>query len=289
MKICLACSARFVDPSWTCPRCKAMPRQVDGFTAFSPESSGHEGGFSAEVFARLAGVEAEHFWFRARNRLIAWALRTRFPGARTFLEIGCGTGFVLSGLSTAVPGLLLHGSEFSIAGLPYAAARVPSARLFQMDARKIPFAEEFDVIGAFDVLEHIEEDLDVLARMREATAPGGGILVTVPQHRFLWSPTDERAGHVRRYGRRDLVRKVRRAGLRVELATSFVSLLLPAMLASRLSARRTTSTRDPLAEFRLAPWKNRLFERVMDLERKLIERGVSFPAGGSLLLVARRD
>ena len=288
MKICLACSTRFDDPGWTCPRCRATPRPLAGFPAFSPELAECESGFAADTFAQLAAVEAGHFWFRARNRLIVWALRTCFPGARTFLEIGCGTGFVLSGVSEAIPDLLLQGSEVSVAGLPYAAARVPSARLFQMDARKMPFEEEFDVIGAFDVLEHVAEDVEVLAEMRKATAPGGGIVVTVPQHPFLWSVADDRAGHVRRYRRRDLVQKVRRAGLRVVRATSFVSLLLPAMIASRLPARRTAAARDPLAEFRLPPWKNRLFEGVMDLERQLIERGLSFPAGGSLLLVARR-
>jgi 2-polyprenyl-3-methyl-5-hydroxy-6-metoxy-1,4-benzoquinol methylase len=42
-----------------------------------------------------------------------------------------------------------------------------------MDARNIPFAEEFDIIGAFDVLEHIEQDTDVLAKMYQATQNGG--------------------------------------------------------------------------------------------------------------------
>jgi SAM-dependent methyltransferase len=59
------------------------------------------------------------------------------------------------------------------------------AVLFQMDARKIPFESEFDVIGAFDVLEHIEEDEKALAQIFHAVLPGGGLILTVPQHRFL--------------------------------------------------------------------------------------------------------
>ena len=79
-----------------------------------------------------------------------------------------------------------------------------------MDARRIPFEREFDVVGAFDVLEHIVEDEDVLGQMFKATRPGGGLLVTVPQHPFLWSASDEHAMHQRRYSRAELRRKVER-------------------------------------------------------------------------------
>jgi len=68
-----------------------------------------------------------------------------------------------------------------------------------MDVRRIPFREEFDVIGAFDVLEHVKEDEEVLLQMYQATRKRGGILVTVPHHPFLWSPVDDYARHVRRY------------------------------------------------------------------------------------------
>ena len=68
-----------------------------------------------------------------------------------------------------------------------------------MDARNIPFRDEFDVIGAFDVLEHIDEDVAVIDEVRKALRPGGGFLMSVPQHPALWSQQDERAFHVRRY------------------------------------------------------------------------------------------
>ena len=65
-----------------------------------------------------------------------------------------------------------------------------------MDARRIPFEDEFDVIGAFDVLEHIKEDEQVLVQMHRAVKSGGGIMLTVPQHMFLWSEQDVQAHHV---------------------------------------------------------------------------------------------
>jgi len=230
-------------------------------------------------------LEENNFWFRSRNRLLIWALRNYFPEARNFLEIGCGTGYVLSGIRNALPDLSLSGSEIYAAGLTLAAARLPGVDLFQMDARRMPFKEEFDVIGAFDVLEHVVEDEQVLAQMFQATRPRGGIMLTVPHHPFLWSQADDYAHHVRRYRSRELIEKVNRTGFEITRITSFVSLLLPLMLLSRLRQRKQY---DPMSEFKISPWLNTGFQKTLDVERSMIRAGLSFPLGGSLLLVARR-
>lgn len=287
MKVCLACEQRFEGRHWPCPRCGRSPAQRGEYPAFAPGLTGAEE-YDAAFFARLAALEPGNYWFEARNRLLVWALRRYFPAARSFLEIGCGTGFVLAGIRAALPALTLSGAEVFSEGLAFAATRVPGAALFQMDARHIPFDEEFDVIGAFDVLEHIEDDGAVLAEMFRATRPGGGVLVTVPQHPFLWSPVDAHARHKRRYTRPELTAKLRRAGWVPARATSFVSLLLPAMLASRLARRGGRHAEDPLPELGVGRAANAVLSAVLGLERALITRGVSLPAGGSLLIVARK-
>ena len=157
-----------------------------------------------------------------------------------------------------------------------------------MDARRIPFRGEFDVVGAFDVIEHIEDDRAVLAELGAAAAPAGGLLLTVPQHPFLWSEYDVRAGHLRRYSARELGAKVMEAGLEIVRMTSFVALLLPFMYLSRRAQRAPGADYDPLAELRIAPWLNRVLEGALGAERVLIKAGVDFPVGGSLLVVARR-
>lgn len=243
--------------------------------------------FDPEYFPRLAETEPHSFWFRARSRLIVWALRTYFPDATRMLEVGCGTGFVLASVHEALPAVRLVGSELLGEGLAVARRRLPAeVELVELDAREMPYDNEFDVVGAFDVLEHVVEDEQVLAGMRRAVRGNGGIVLTVPQHPWLWSAGDTFAHHVRRYTRRELTCKVERAGLDVVTATSFVTSLLPAMVASRVLHAIARRPYDPFDE--LAPRAlNGVFERMLDAERRLIERGTSLPVGGSLLLVAR--
>ena len=172
MKICFSCGSRFELPGWQCPACKASPTLLEGFPAFASGLAEESDGFEATYFDELVPLEAWNFWFRARNRLIVWALKNYFPGIDSFLEIGCGTGYVLSGIEQAFPGLRISGSEIFSNGLNYTKQRVGSCSLYQMDARAIPFEEEFDVIGAFDVLEHIDEDELVLSEMNRVLKPG---------------------------------------------------------------------------------------------------------------------
>jgi SAM-dependent methyltransferase len=289
MRLCSSCNKAFDYASGQCPFCFYEPKRMGGHLAFAPELAEKSKGFAANRFAPLAEKEAGNFWFRSRNRLLVWALQRYFPEAENFMEIGCGTGFVLSGIRRALPELTLCGSEIFIEGLTIAAERLPGIELFQMDARRIPFRKEFDVIGAFDVLEHIEEDEAVLLQMFQATKPGGGIILTVPQHRFLWSVVDNYSFHKRRYVRKELVEKLRRAGFRIVRVTSFVSLSLPFMMLSRLKSQRVKDDFDPSAELEISQHVNAALEKIMGVERRLIEAGVSFPAGGSLLAIAKRD
>ena len=189
---------------------------------------------------------------------------------------------------TAVRGVRVAGSDLSEAGLRHARERMPHATLVRADARSLPFDDEFDVAGAFDVLEHVAEDREVLASMGRALRPGGGLVVTVPQHRWLWSETDRYSGHERRYTRRELVAKVESAGFEVRLVTSFVSLLLPVMAASRAWQALSRQPFDPDRELAVPGRVDALLERAMRVEVAAIRRGVRLPAGGSLLVVAER-
>jgi SAM-dependent methyltransferase len=225
----------------------------------------------------LARIEEGHFWFRARRRIIVEALARWFGKAESYLEIGCGTGYNARAVAEAFPRWRIVASDPLAPG---------SATFPRIDALDIPFQDEFDVVGAYDVLEHIRDDSAALRQFRKACRPGGGILVTVPQHPWLWSASDTHAHHHRRYGARGFLRLVERAGFEILGWNSFVTLSLPLFF---LRARVLLATgRKPNANVPPAP-VNWLLERSMNLERRLIRSGIRLPIGASLLVAARRQ
>jgi hypothetical protein len=124
--------------------------------------------------------------------------------------------------------------------------------------------------------------------MYRAVHNGGGIVLTVPQHPWLWSQADDYAHHVRRYSEQELKTQVEQAGFKVIRMTSFVSLLLPLMLISRLKQRRPNPDYDVTSELRISGWINAILENILTLERTMIQFGISLPVGGSMLLVAKK-
>ena len=288
MKICLSCRYRFEADGWRCPKCGEEPPVRNGVICFAPELDARDGDFPPESFSRLAELEEGHFWFRNRNRLIVWALKRYAPDASRFLEIGCGTGHVLRAVWRARPDLQVCGADLHTSGLVIAQQRLSETTLYQLDARRIPFEGEFDVVGAFDVIEHVDEDDVVLGQMYRALSPGGVLMLTLPQHPFLWSHVDEYSRHKRRYTRTELRAKVEEAHFHVVFLTSFISILFPLMLLRRMTRHGSEQETDPGRELRIHGYLNAFFKGCVAVERFLIRRGVSLPFGGSLFLVGRK-
>jgi SAM-dependent methyltransferase len=286
---CLVCGGLSGASCFSCPSCGASPAIIDGFEAYAPEYAHGGGGFEPSLFATFARLEERNFWFRARNRLILWALGKYAPDFGSFLEVGCGTGFVLSAIRARFPGRTLTGGEIFLDGLSIAAKRLPGVRLMQMDARQIPFADEFDALGAFDVIEHIDEAELALAQIRKALKPGGIAIITVPQHAWLWSPADEYAGHKRRYSAAEIERAVKSAGFRLLRSTSFVTSLLPALMLSCLLKKYLRRKFAPLYELYISQPLNTLLETILNIEISSISSGLSYPVGGSRLVVAAKE
>lgn len=242
--------------------------------------------YDPDGFARLATAEEWLFWFTARKRLICWALRSHFPDLRSFGEIGFGTGATLQAVGCTFPTATLTGIDYYEEGLPWARKRVPHATLLRGDIHALPeVVRHLDVVGAFDVLEHLPDDRQALASLYAALRPGAGLILTVPQHQALWSIADEVGHHRRRYARNELIEKVQTAGFELIESTSFVSLLLPALWLSR---KRLSTPNDAYREIRVSRFLNFILTGVMFVEYGLIRIGFRPPAGGSLLLLARR-
>lgn len=262
-------------------------------TEVEPEST-----YDPGVYKSLVAVEDRHFWFRARNQAIVTAFasiqdRLR-PGYRV-LEVGCGTGKVLGELQRAAAGGTVIGMDLHLEGLRTAATRVNPALLVRGDATRPPFALRFEVVGLFDVLEHIEHDLDALRSLKELVVPGGYLLLTVPADPRLWSYFDVGSRHKRRYRKDELEQKLITAGFVVEYITNYMAALYPVLwLGRRITGRRRASNNDPTqawetaqADLRVRPVSGQILGFAIAQELRLLRRGRQIPFGASLLAVAR--
>ncbi len=236
-------------------------------------------------------VEDASFWFHHRNACILGAVR-RFPPAGPVFDIGGGNGFVARGLvQQGFPAVVVEpGPEGARNARSRGLDPVVCAALD--DAGFRPGA--LPAAGLFDVLEHLDDDVQVLARLGVLLAPGGRLYLTVPAYQWLWSDDDDLSEHRRRYTVSGLRRVAERAGFTVEYATYMFWPLPPPIallrvLPSRLGLRPKADAATIQQE--LQPTDGvavRLLSRVLAGEAGWLARGRSLPFGGSCLMVARR-
>ena len=254
------------------------------------------GGYDPAFFAKLDRVEDRHFWFRARKRAVGTVLRqlaAGFSSGYNVLELGCGNGGMLRLLQQSCPGGKVFGMDLFPEALTYAKHR-SNCPLVCGDVLRPPFSEALHLVGMFDVLEHIQDDMRVLQSVRNMLTPGGALCITVPAHMSLWSYFDEAARHARRYKYVDLHDKLLAAGFEIEYQTEFMSWIFPMVwLGRRLNRyrfRAGMSEWDELteAEFRIMPGVNALLDRALAGEAEMIRNRRRISLGVSMLAVARK-
>jgi SAM-dependent methyltransferase len=201
------------------------------------------------------------------------------------LDIGCGTGFALQAVAAAFPAATVVGTDLFPEAFDYARRRVPRANFLQLDITRLPFTSEFDLVSAFDVVEHVTDDGLAFREVHRALRPHGWLLLTVPQHPALWSATDDIAHHKRRYGRPEMRAKLDAAGFDVVRMTSFVTLLMPMQFLARKSVK---THEDAVAQLQLPRVVDTALAGVMSIERMIIAAGFDLPFGGSLIVLARK-
>jgi len=242
------------------------------------------GGFDATTCKELFEVEDRHFWYVGRKSIISDALKrnvTHLDRAR-MLEIGCGNGNVMAYLKqNGVESI--EGGDLSASGLEYCRQRMGDVPLHQIDVLSLPFHNEFDLIGAFDLLEHVENDEKALTEIRRALKMRGNIVLTVPMHKCLWSHFDETAGHKRRYSKSEIITKLERNGFVVKSSSFFMFFLLPVLSLVRITHRHSKAP-----ELKVIPIVNSMFLWLLTIEKWLM-RYINLPIGSSLLIVAQKE
>lgn len=250
-------------------------------------------------FKELLEVEDRHFWFRSRNRMVWIMAKQMFPDPAQryrILEIGCGTGNVLRVLDQACPGGIVIGVDLFAQGLRYARHRT-ICPLIQGDIHHLPFNTQFDLIGLFDVLEHLPDDEGILQHLQSMLKPGGRLFLTVPAHPSLWSYFDIDSHHCRRYKPAELEARLLGAGFKVEYLTQYMASIFPAVWLGRrvakLLGKHLAISRDSihdlaLRELRIRPVLNEVLAFLLEQETRAIARRIRLPIGTSLLAIGHK-
>ncbi|MEA2512156.1 MAG: hypothetical protein QOJ59_1643 [Thermomicrobiales bacterium] len=238
--------------------------------------------------------ETTHWWFRWRFDLISDVLGSlQRDGQLRILDAGCGTGQMLKCLES-------HGEAIGIDSSPQAigyARERGVKRLVRGSITDPPFRNgSFDCVVSLDVIEHVDDDVDILTKLREVVKPGGHLIVTVPAFQTLWSEHDEINQHKRRYRAGQLRHLIQEAGFDVERVSYCNTALFLPVLAMRKAknllrwARRARRAADDSLQSDLDEYPapiNAALYWLMRGEARLM-RHVDLPFGVSILAVARR-
>lgn len=237
-------------------------------------------------------IEENSFWFNHRNNCIAEGV-LRYCSNSVFFDIGGGNGFVAGGLekkgiSTVLvePGIqgCLNAKKRNLKNIVCSTLENASFKNNTIPA-----------IGLFDVVEHIDNDVEFLTNVHKLLIENGLVFITVPAYKTLWSNEDVEAGHFRRYTKSELKNKLMSIGFKVEYSTYIFSVLVVAVflfraLPCKLGLNKKSNNLDKHKKDHES--KKGFIDKVLNLiwkfELNKIKTGKELPLGGSCFLIARK-
>lgn len=239
-------------------------------------------------YARLAEFEQNYWWHQGRLEIIQNYMKraSRNNPNSAILNVGCGTGGTIDMLEKFGKVDNVDTSDEAIAFMN----RLGHGSITKVDDIDLPFGDKiYDIVGAFDVLEHIEDHRCALSEWKRVLKDDGAIVVTVPAYQWLWSQHDVSMHHWRRYTVKSLKAVAAEAGLKPERVSYAISFSLPLVVGFRLGNRFLRRRTDSETSYVPVPTAiNQLFTALLKVEAKL-HNTVTLPAGTSVIAILRKS
>jgi SAM-dependent methyltransferase len=240
-------------------------------------------------------LERQHWWFTARAQILMSHVETLFPNRRDLriLNVGVATGRT-SELLQQFGNVESVEYDSDCYAFVRDEVKIP---VVQGSILALPYADQsFDLVCAFDVIEHVDDDATAVREMQRVARLGGVVCVTVPAFMFLWSEHDVVNHHFRRYSSRQLRTLFEQQAQLSPIFHSFFNtwLFFPIALfrlLAKILPRRAKTAEQTASDFGVmqgSSMVNRLFYRLFLSENALLRRRIAMPVGVSLLSSWRR-
>jgi len=235
-------------------------------------------------------LEENSFWFKHRNNCIFETVK-HFSYENQIIDIGGGNGYVSTFLqkNNYEVALIEPGVEGCLNAKKRGLKNVVCSTFQNIGITNNSISN----IGIFDVLEHIENDLEFLKNLNSILKTEGKLFITVPAYKFLWSNEDILAGHFRRYTIKQITNVLKQAGFEVEFSSYIFSILvLPIFLfrtiPSLFKKPKKVDLQKNMNEHKQSK-SSTLLQKIWNWEVKKISNKRKINFGTSCLIVAKKN
>jgi SAM-dependent methyltransferase len=236
----------------------------------------------------MAERERNYWWHLGRLKIIETYINKAFPNRRDlkFLNVGSGTGGTIDTLEQFGQ---VDNVDTSMDAIKFMKQQ-GYKNIRKVANINLPFkSKTYDIVGAFDVLEHIEDEIGALQEWGRVLKEGGAIVVTVPAYQWLWSGHDISLHHKRRYTTSRLARATKQAGLKADKKSYAIVFSLPLVTGFRFINKALGRKTDSETSYVNVPgFVNAVFTKILYGEASL-HKHMTFWAGTSVIAILRKD
>ncbi len=240
-----------------------------------------------QYYLEYYALERNHWWFKARTLILHDQISKISKGRNLkILNVGAATGATSTMLSKFGEVISV---EYESDCCKFLKEEL-NIKAIEASITSLPFENDsFDLVCAFDVVEHVEDDALATSELRRVVKKNGHVFCTVPSFMFLWSKHDDVNHHIRRYTASNFKALFKSYG-EIIFSSYFNTFLFLPIASFRLLSKllpKNFMRHGAGSDFTVGSkdHSGKIPYHLMSAERKLLNKYIALPFGVSYLLI----